>query len=268
MTADAHPPKNAMPRLAALLLASLLLPAAQAQITIRNSADAIVRPYGGFWNGQSFAGSASHYHAEYLSAVATVSSAMSYGQMAGSGSVASSSLGHGTNQASAVAWNDDNTVADTLSILSNTLAAGSEVMLEITLHLTSTVSGTGPGITAVVFCYGATARIEHRASASDTVVGLCPTTVGATQAVTGRFYGRADVQTTYQSPTESASASYDGSAWYSIRMLTPGASFTSASGHLYLPPPAVPEPFSAALMATGLGVLALRRRWLQGGRAA
>jgi hypothetical protein len=252
-----------MMRLTALLLAALLAPAAQAQTTIRNSADAFVRPAGGFWNGQSFAGAASHYSAAYLSARSSVSSSMSFGLMAGSGSVSAASFDTSTNQAGAQAWNDDNTVADMLSIRSDSLAPGSAAMLEITLHLTSTVTGTNAGVTAVVFCYGATARIEHRASASDTVVGLCPTTVGAAQAVNGVFYGRAGVETAYGSSTEAARASFDGSAWYSIRMLTPDAYFASASGYNYLPPPAVPEPMSAALMAVGMGVLALRRRRMQ-----
>lgn len=93
----------------------------------------------------------------------------------------------------------------------------------------------------------------------NTLVGeiTVPNGVGLSLRANSLAYGRVNVN---EASYLNAGADFSSTSNVYIEVLTPGASFTTESGHTYAP---VPEPASLAALATGAGCLLRRRRPLR-----
>jgi hypothetical protein len=249
-----------MKKIVMLALLALSASVAQSQsILIRHSVEAAHKLPGDHWWGSSLSGTGTTYHVAYRSSVATVSGGMTWGVMSGEGSATADSES-AQSRASAFAFIDDNTAYDQLTFQSASLPLGTPVTLEVTLDLFSRQvnANANMGVTAWVSCgvgKAAFITIQTAGVSMQSQTGQCHSSVGSTMPLDGVFYGRVSAEAING---DVASGSFVANARYSVRVLTEGVSFSSASGSLYLAQP-VPEPASAALLLGGLALLRLRQ---------
>ena len=187
---------------------------------------------------------------------------------ASSGAIAVSSIGRdGAGAANVVSywW-------DTFTITSSALAAGTPVVVEVHIDLAASVvqsiAAPSPYTRAQAgMTYGgpdapAQAFAGTQANASLTSTGTFVQVVGQSFLMYGGLFL---VTETGYNPAPDA-GSVIASALYSLRVLTPDAGYSAASGTLYAP---VPEAPSAALLLAGLGAVAwVGRRRLSAAAAA
>lgn len=166
---------------------------------------------------------------------------------------------------------------DTLRAGSDTLAFGTPVTFEYhaTLHSTLSMVGTPnctPGAqtpgTITLFAMGGVYSVGKSACGpampdNQSLMALIHTTVGAEFVIDGRLRmimgAGADVGgQRYSSATGNAA----NTANFFLIPVTPGATFTSASGGTYAAPAAVPEPATFLFVTAGLIGVAVRRRWM------
>jgi hypothetical protein len=154
---------------------------------------------------------------------------------------------------------------DTLTITSTTLAAGSPVDLQFSLFVgpgTVSCSGTnsvanaegtfsaGVGNPIGITLLDETCNTGFKLSQTMTLA----TTVGAQIPVEGQELLNADAASL---DITTSTASVDPSDSFFIDSLTPGASYTTASGATYFTPPITPAPEPSSLLLFGTGLLTL-----------
>lgn len=254
-----------MKRIALPALLALSASLAQGQsIDLNHYAEALYRKSGDNWWGSSQTGDAPSYDVIYgvsdeRYSRSLVSGEATFGRMSGRGTVMAFTAGG--DQASAMAWLDDSSVYDTLTIQSATLPVGTPVTLEVTMDLWSNQlnAGANQGVTGWSICGFDKPNfltIQTEGSVQQSQTGVCRGAVGDSLYFRTVLYGRSTAATGFGS---SQVRSFDAVANFSVRVLTEGASFSSASGSLYLAQP-VPEPASAALLLGGLAGLGWWRR--------
>jgi hypothetical protein len=188
-------------------------------------------------------------------AVASSSGSVSMGLTHGSASISADGVSVGSAAVSGggtVQW------GDTLTIVSGSLPLGTTVILEGTLTLHRTLVGS-PGTTASVLATGpfglSIGDSLTAPNATQSVSAIFPTTVGASLEVSGAMTWGTNGAAFAGAPV-SASVDASNTARFSLAVLTPGASYSSASGETY----AIPEPATGALGLMAMAILALFSR--------
>jgi len=150
---------------------------------------------------------------------------------------------------------------DTISITG--LSPGAPVDLLLTVSLDSVVSSSGGGLASVTWVadLGSTqAEVTNQngseSGLTDSV--MIHTTSGSALALVTSLQGSADVDNLFGSESATADASDTGSSY--ITVLTPGASYTTASGVGYGAPSAVPEPKSVWLVLAAIAAICFKGR--------
>jgi hypothetical protein len=146
---------------------------------------------------------------------------------------------------------------DTLTITSSTLAPGTPVMFEATINFHRVISGTGLGVvTALVNGPFGLAISDSRATPNpvQSVSTVVNTTVGSQISIFSTLSVGASGSV---APGQSSSGSIDAfnTSTFMFTPITEGASYSTASGVLF-----VPEPSTYALTAIGFAALLFARR--------
>jgi hypothetical protein len=148
-------------------------------------------------------------------------------------------------------WND------TITITSNTLASGTPVSFQATVTLHRTISGALPAqANASITGPFGLSLIDSLSSpnATQSVSTVVNTTVGSSLSATSTMTLSAGASGI--APFDlSASIMAENTAVFSFVPITPGASYSTGSGVVF-----VPEPMSALMMVCGAVVLASKRR--------
>jgi hypothetical protein len=160
--------------------------------------------------------------------------------------------------------------ADTATVTSTTLGFGTPVTFLMTLDVDAILAGVGPGgmnLTAELIVGNGNQLLANTTTqgAFDYSKGMLVTTfVGAKLSLEGGLLLDAVTQAANCggcSPTYTVDSSH--TANYYLDAITPGVSYTTASGYTYFTP-AVPEPSSFLLFGSGaLGLAQLLRRKLR-----
>lgn len=207
-------------------------------------------------------GSADSYSAASWSAWADASGSLAYGAI--SADMYAYGNRNGYVYVNAIAEARDYWV-DSFTITSATLPAGTPVALQLGVQLSAnlTTSGFGQAYALAVIGTGLDAGwitgVDTRnvGAGAHSSVSSFMTFVGAEVTFVGQLNSRAWAE----SGEGVGSATTDAWAGFTVDLLTPGASYRTASGHDYgTPAAAIPEPGSWALLLGGIAGLAWRRR--------
>ena len=146
--------------------------------------------------------------------------------------------------------------SDTITITSNTLASGTPVTFLATISLHRTISGTPPAsVSAFVNGPFGLTLTDTLASpnAAQSVSTIVNTTIGSVMSATSTLSLSAGAGAIAPFSL-SGSVLAENTALFSFKPITPGASYTTASGVTF-----VPEPASAWLMLCGIVLTGLSR---------
>jgi hypothetical protein len=207
-------------------------------------------------------GSAPSYSANSWSASARASGSVDYGVI--SADLQAWGNRNGYTYVNAIAEARDYWV-DSFTITSTTLPAGTPVELQLGVQLRASLasSGFGQGFALAVIGTGLDAGwltgVDTRNVGGGTHSSLTSywTSVGAEVSFVGQLNSRAWAE----SGEGVGSATTAAWAGFTVDLLTPGASYLTASGHDYgSQVAAIPEPGSWALLLAGIAALTWRRR--------
>jgi PEP-CTERM motif len=256
-------------RTLALLGAALLLSAANASVAAAELAP-FRKAYAftqhccwdAVYNYEWRQGGAASYSAASWSARADASGSLDYGVI--SADMVAYGNRNGYVYVNAIAEARDYWV-DSFTISSATLPAGTPVELQLGVQLRASLatSGFGQAYALAVIGTGLDAGwlngVDTRnvGGGSHSSVSSFMSYVGAEVTFVGQLNSRAWAE----SGEGVGSATTDAWAGFTVDLLTPGASYRTASGHDYGTPAApIPEPGSWALLLGGIAALAWRRR--------
>jgi hypothetical protein len=174
------------------------------------------------------------------------------GAVHGSASASANSTGPngGSNASAQGQW------SDTITIISDTLPSGTSVSFLATMFLHRTISGAPPASAGISLSgpFGLSFNDSLSSpNAAESVSTLVNTTIGSVLSATSTFTMSAGASGIAPF-SMSGSVSAENTAVFSFTAITPGASYTTASGVTFLP-----EPPSALLMLCGLLALGLSR---------
>jgi len=193
-------------------------------------------------------------------ASSTAAANASFGRLAG---LASASASGNPNSLPAFADGDSaggEAWADQLHVVSDTLPAGAQVKLRLTLALNDVLSAStavGDRTTATASAWVNGLRIDDSASAP---AASHVKTVDLCAAVGGTFFLKAALSFSAGARPGTASVDVNQGAIVTLETLTPGAGYTTASGATYAPAAVVPEPATFPIVVLALAGMVRRRR--------